>query len=582
MKKPNKKILTLGILGTAILPMITSMSWKCGPWDWDRFGKTDKEYEDWKKKKEQEKNKNNPNNNITSNDPQKENPEIKENKSSNINEFKEIYNDKTLEDASIFEDKDKYYVNWPSFYSSITDPKKLFANDLNLRKPLNVWFKEGTKRYYDYVLQMVKHSSSIKSLLERFENKGNQFIDDKLREYQKIEMENGKAYELEKYAETKTHKRLGQKYLLASSYNLQEIAEAYKKFYLGKDNAILYNGNLPEEDKIVEEALTINKQYYGDNGYDNTTYSDMYKASKYFESLQERHFTLDRLYKSKNTNIKLQWRNKPNQITDNTLNEYFTYLKPFRRNKKFEEGCIGPKVGDDMDKQWEPTYYYHHSIFYTMFIPYLNSRIQGYQLDFLNEWVKFITYINYSFTSATETFTQMIRDMRFTERLEALQKATTNLLNPYNYWNHTDKNGKNWLFMDEELEDEMDSLKSSNQRQYYKLAMFINNNVLAPFWYLNKNLENQWTLQGLLNFDNKCKGIWETYYKPEFGEIKQIVGNTEEDKQRSAKIKIKNFIEKYLNCTNEFANLEYSFAAEILTADCEKRIDPDWVNKYEE
>lgn len=134
--------------------------------------------------------------------------------------------------------------------------------------------------------------------------------------------------------------------------------------------------------------------------------------------------------------------------------------------------------------------------------------------------------------------------------------------------------------MDEELD--ISTKYPSNHRQFYKTAMFIHNNVLSPFLYLNVAADSNFQTQHLLGYTNKLKrGIWQFYYKPEFGSLTAIEGNTEQNKQKSAKIKIKNFLDKYLNCTNEFSNMELNLSRHIKTKDNDGYVLNTWIENYE-
>ncbi|WP_036460096.1 hypothetical protein, partial [Mycoplasmopsis primatum] len=160
-----------------------------------------------------------------------------------------------------------------------------------------------------------------------------------------------------------------------------------------------------------------------------------------------------------------------------------------------------------------------------------------------------------------KTFYELINNPTFKNTLNNLKISALELLKPTNYANWVEEGaGKPYKFFSDEIAL-MKGSKSlspegepSNQRQFYKLALHIYNQVVQPFdYYLNDKLrpENAFSTSGLrINIDMPkfLNALHNTYYNNDKGlaKIASIEGINPTAKLKYATNKIKSFMENWL------------------------------------
>ncbi|WP_036460112.1 hypothetical protein, partial [Mycoplasmopsis primatum] len=338
--------------------------------------------------------------------------------------------------------------------------------------PYKALYIGGVKSYYDYVLQMNKHgnTSQIKKRYERLKSNEN-------------------------VLDTKQQKRFGSIFTEASTYNLNKLAEIYGQMYKGDSYAkSLYGFNV----------CNINQPYYEDwtkfnwlafdkclgEGLGEYSHERMHKYSEKFYERTDRHFLQRRIKESYSDN------DHPLYVKSIKGHQYdyacgaqgfdLYYNDNYHTNGVSDEsdpiGVFVTAKGQSLQgKGWNPASYY--SGLYP-FRAIMNSNISSLSLKLLANWVDFNLNFMNMLNDDKKTFYELINNPTFKNTLNNLKISALELLKPTNYANWVEEGaGKPYKFFSDEIAL-MKGSKSlspegepSNQRQFYKLALHIYNQV---------------------------------------------------------------------------------------------------------
>ncbi|WP_029513620.1 hypothetical protein, partial [Mycoplasmopsis primatum] len=386
-----------------------------------------------------------------------------------LSAFKTNYN--TIEsldkNPAVFNDTDKFLVEDLKGYR----PQWMF-ND-----PYKSLYIGGVKSYYDYVLQINKHgnTSQIKKRYERLKSD-------------------------EKVLGTKQEKRLGTHLTEASTYNLDELAEIYGEMYNGHPAAkklygfnIFYFGSPKYQDFVSPDDfnwLSFDNNKESDYGF--YSFDDMHTYSKRFYERTDRHFLQRRIntaYSDPNhplhiKSVKGYQHSYKGGYEGFDLYYNDNYYANGTPDKKDPIGVFVLKSGGCPDGRWDPAGFYGNEFYMSPFRAIMNSNISSLSLKLLANWVDFNLNLMNMLNDDKKTFYELIDNPTFKNTLNSLKISALELLKPTNYANWVEEGtSKPYKFFSDEI-DLMKGSKSlspegepSNQRQFYKLALHIYNQV---------------------------------------------------------------------------------------------------------